>query len=704
MTLGSAAVLPVSALSDASDQADAQYQSPLKQRDAGVALYNIQCNEPRNLYVTDSNMPVCLFLDTYQILLDRGVLLSALLPPTEPTPASVVRDVITEIISMYDSDPDGTFEGITAMMSADPSYPFVADSDGIILAHGSNPSLVGEDLLPLIQFDGTIDEFVSEFEDDEMWTVYMFGNPATGTEQYKHSLLVWHDGHIFGSGYYVDPEQVVRSVIAEALAMYDSDPDNAFVNISTMISTDPYPFVVNATGTVLAIGSNHYLLGNDNSALPIFLDELQDGELWIEYTFPNPTTGTTQHKRTLLILHDGYIFGAGYYTSPESIIREVIADAITLYDADPDGAFEKITANLTDLSLPFVLDPDSTFLSSTNLPVPVLDWEYPFVIDSKGFIVAHGTHPGSIGKESILSESAGMPIDVLVSELQNRDIWIEYVFHDPATRTDQHKRSLLILHDGYIFGSGYYPPPESIVVGVVAETIALYDSDPDGAFETVTAMMSTEPSYPFVFDSNGTIIAHGSNPALIGQDGLPLIQFDGTVDELVSGFDDKGEMWIEYTFYNPSTMTDQHKRTLLTLHDGYIFGSGHYTNPELIVRGVIAETIALYDSDPDGAFETVTAMMSTEPSYPFVINQNGTISAHASDPDLIGNDSVLVASTGKSIDMIISDLQDKGEMWIEYTFYNPATMTDQHKRTLIILHDGYIFASGYYIPLEDSPS
>ena len=163
----------------------------------------------------------------------------------------------------------------------------------------------------------------------------------------------------------------------------------------------------------------------------------------------------------------------------------------------------------------------------------------------------------------------------------------------------------------------------------------------------------------------------------------------------------RGVVGVEYTFNNPATGTEQHKRSLIVLHDGYIFGSGYYTSPESVVRGVVDETIALYDSDPDGAFATITAMMSTDPSYPFVIDSNAIIVAHGSNPDHVGANSTLIASINKPIDMIISELQE-GEVWVEYTFNNPATGTEQHKRSLFVLHDGYIFGSGYYVAYDDA--
>ncbi len=135
------------------------------------------------------------------------------------------------------------------------------------------------------------------------------------------------------------------------------------------------------------------------------------------------------------------------------------------------------------------------------------------------------------------------------------------------------------------------------------------------------------------------------------------------------------------------------------MHDGYVFGSGYYTSPESIVRGVIDETIALYDSDPDGAFATITAMMSTDPSYPFVLDSDAIVVAHGSNPDQVGANSALIAATNKPIDVIILELQE-GEVWVEYTFNNPATGTEQYKRSLVVLHDGYVFGSGYYTSPE----
>ena len=292
-------------------------------------MHEIQCNEPRDLYVTGSNMPVCLYQDTYPALLERGVSLS--LPPTLE---SVVRTVIEDTIALYDSDPDGAFATISTMMSTDVTYPFVLDSDGIIVAHGSNPDYVGVNSVLIVSTNKPMDVIISELQEGAVWTEYTFHHPATEAEQYKRALFVLHDGYVFGSGYYVTPEAIVRGVVEDTIALYDSDPDGAFATITaTMVNYPSYPFVIDSDGIVVAhganpnhIGANSVLIESTGKSADMIISELEDGEVWVVYTFTNPATGADQHKRSLIMLHDGYIFGSGYYTAPDEVMT---GDAMT---------------------------------------------------------------------------------------------------------------------------------------------------------------------------------------------------------------------------------------------------------------------------------------------------------------------------------------------------------------------------------------
>jgi hypothetical protein len=40
---------------------------------------------------------------------------------------------------------------------------------------------------------------------------------------------------------------------------------------------------------------------------------------------------------------------------------------------------------------------------------------------------------------------------------EDEGVWTEYTFLNPATGLESSKHSWVVMHDGYLFGSGYYP-------------------------------------------------------------------------------------------------------------------------------------------------------------------------------------------------------------------------------------------------------
>ena len=79
-----------------------------------------------------------------------------------------------------------------------------------------------------------------------------------------------------------------------------------------------------ATGITQAQNVNPDLIGSTSdwdaisSDLPMddILNEIRRGTgMWVNYQLTNPVTGETEDKRTWLIMHDGLVFGSGYYTS-----------------------------------------------------------------------------------------------------------------------------------------------------------------------------------------------------------------------------------------------------------------------------------------------------------------------------------------------------------------------------------------------------
>jgi hypothetical protein len=119
--------------------------------------------------------------------------------------------------------------------------------------------------------------------------------------------------------------------------------------------------------------------------------------------------------------------------------QKVVADAIALYDQLGTQAFEVITAE------------------STNLQKGQL---YPFVLDPVDItVVAHGAEPDRVGTTSVSLTESDRPYEQILEELKsNKGTWVEYRYVNPDTGQEQIKKTWLFLHDGYIFGSGYYLP------------------------------------------------------------------------------------------------------------------------------------------------------------------------------------------------------------------------------------------------------
>ena len=82
--------------------------------------------------------------------------------------------------------------------------------------------------------------------------------------------------------------------------------------------------------------------------------------------------------------------------------------------------------------------------------------------------------------------------------------------------------------------------------------------------------------YVFVVDMDGTMVAHGANDALIGQNLIDLTDPAGTplIANIVA-VEDRG--WVDYQFENPQTQEVEPKRSyVVRVNDQYAVGVGAY--------------------------------------------------------------------------------------------------------------------------------
>lgn len=92
--------------------------------------------------------------------------------------------------------------------------------------------------------------------------------------------------------------------------------------------------------------------------------------------------------------------------------------------------------------------------------------------------------------------------------------------------------------------------------------------------------------------------------------------------------------------------------------------------------------------------------------YVFITDENDFFLAHTPRPDLIGTDLKDVEwlaedverHDGSTLGAKIAMATATGS-WIDYLWPNPENEQIEQKRTWAIRHDGYLFATGYYVPV-----
>ena len=131
---------------------------------------------------------------------------------------------------------------------------------------------------------------------------------------------------VFGSGYYV-LDSYVQAVAYGYVLDYINKGEEAALAAVGAVPDEPvstYAFVADPnTGTTLAQGTDPtltYMLDWDAIAsvphVEDVLDKMRTGSgSWIGYSVINPVTGEVENKRTWLMMHDGLVFGSGYYSS-----------------------------------------------------------------------------------------------------------------------------------------------------------------------------------------------------------------------------------------------------------------------------------------------------------------------------------------------------------------------------------------------------
>lgn len=232
----------------------------------------------------------------------------------------------------------------------------------------------------------------------------------------------------------------------------------------------------------------------------------------------------------------------------------------------------------------------------------------------------------------------------------------------------------------------------------VDELIAQYEEGGADVFEEITELNLDRDVVGFVVSLDSyTVVAHNSNPLFVGFPVEPLLERASIpLDVMLQIIAEEDGVWLSYPLPDTQGNIIGYERGWFKLHDEYVFAARYSVTIEERVQGIVAEMIRVHDLDPSASFDTINSFMSQSPEYPFVLDPaTSTVVAHGANADRVGNTSIALTNSTVSLD-IFRSLEDGEGVWTEYTFLNPVTGQDQHKRSWIVMHGGYLFGSGYY--------
>ena len=84
--------------------------------------------------------------------------------------------------------------------------------------------------------------------------------------------------------------------------------------------------------------------------------------------------------------------------------------------------------------------------------------------------------------------------------------------------------------------------------------------------------------YVFAYDTNGTMLAHPMNPALVGKNMVDVPDLDGTYfrKRIVAMAREHASGWVDYKYRNPKTKKLENKKTFVLKVGSLILCCGTY--------------------------------------------------------------------------------------------------------------------------------
>ena len=392
--------------------------------------------------------------------------------PAKSDPANYAVSLVERAMQRYaDEGREATLSYYNSPESVDGEwYVFIDDENGLVAAVGADPSLVGQDLRGDFGVDITGYRFgdaVLATDENGRWVDYLFLNPRTGTQEFKHSWVVKRDGLIFGSGWYQvapfdipdksSPTEYTVSLVDDALERYDTEGREAaiaYYNSPESVDGEWYVFIIDENDQSVAHANPAILGRNLKGDLGVDVTGYRFGDAmlaateegrWVDYVFENLTTGNQEFKHSWVVRRDGLIFGSGWYqVLPTSPLDAAKSDPAEYTVAVVDRAIRYYKAHGRAGAVEYFNSPESV-----DGP-----W-YVFMVDEDKRVIANRDQ-SLVGRDvsDLGADVNGKNLGKI--EVTEAGRWVDYVFVNPATGEEGFKHSWAVLHDGIIIGSGWY--------------------------------------------------------------------------------------------------------------------------------------------------------------------------------------------------------------------------------------------------------
>lgn len=327
----------------------------------------------------------------------------------------------------------------------------------------------------------------------------------------------------------------------QAFRSFTYDPD--------FVQGELYLFVYNVKGVCLAHGEQSYLIWQNlydykdtfgNYVVRSIIEEGQKGDGWVTYEWKRATK--ISYVREVKKNGKAYIIGCGFYPHSK---KDTVVNLV-------DGA-----ANLFNDLVQEGKDPSEVFgVLTYALGRWVIGDLYLFALDFDGNLMAQGDMPGLIGQNVLeYKDSTGKFLNKeIIKKLKSASegIWVDYTSKRAPKRTYARK-----VQDkkekNYFIAAGYYPTADrGAAVDLVRKGYRYMKMH--GIFQAINQFSSRSISdfrfgdlFLFMYDLNGKLVAHGTNPDIIGKDHFDLTDDDGKyyVQEMIDKAQSGGG-WMDY--------------------------------------------------------------------------------------------------------------------------------------------------------------